>query len=232
MEKPISVTYASVPDKRRFLEYVEDILETRWFTNGGRYVRDFEKQLGEMLGAPPALCNNGTLALQLAIRAAGLSGKTVVTTPFTYVATLSALLWEGCTPVFADIDEHTLCLSPESLAALDLSHVKGLLPVHPYGNACDIEALGKIADEASLFTIYDAAQAFGCLYRRYINSKRRTPSLFCSGWATILSILAFGLSHWTRACPFGARTSLCFLRAASPFFWLDARSLMSLHSSF
>lgn len=165
VKKPIPVTSASVPDEARYLEYIKDILGSRRLTNGGPYAEKFEQRLERLLGARVSLCANGTMALQLALRAAGINGKPVVTTPFTYVATLSALLWEGCSPVFVDIDEETLCLSPQRLAETDLSRVAGIMPVHPYGNACDVEALSEIASAAGIVSIYDAAQAFGCLYR-------------------------------------------------------------------
>jgi len=164
MKKPVYVTRTKIPDTERYLGYVKDILESQTVTNGGPYSQQFEQVLREQLGAFVSVCANGTMSLQIAIRAAGLNGKTVVTTPFTYVATLSALLWEGCTPIFADIDEETLCLSPQSLSELDLSQAAGVAPVHIYGNACDIEAIGEIAAANGLVTLYDAAQAFGSLY--------------------------------------------------------------------
>lgn len=165
MKKPVFVTRTKIPDTERYLGYVKDILESYTVTNGGPYSRQFEQALRERLGAFVSVCANGTMSLQIAIRAAGLNGKTVVTTPFTYVATVSALLWEGCTPIFADIDEETLCLSPQSLSELDLSQAAGVAPVHIYGNACDVETIGEIAAANGLVTLYDAAQAFGCLYR-------------------------------------------------------------------
>lgn len=161
----INVTRTLVPETETFLEMVRDILDSRQMTNQGKYAQKFEAALREKLGQPlVTLCSNGTIALQLAIRAAGLNGKKVVTTPFSYVATVSALLWEGCTPVFADIDEETLCLSPEALQRMDLKDIAGLVPVFSYGNACDMESLAAVAADNGLTTIYDAAQALGCSY--------------------------------------------------------------------
>ena len=123
---------------------------------------ELEQRLTDLLAVPHlALCANGTLALQLALRASGLAGKEVVVTAFSYAATVSALLWEGCTPIFADIDEDTLCLSPADAARRIGPNTAGILPVHLYGNACDVEGIGTLAKDAGLITLYDAAQAFG-----------------------------------------------------------------------
>jgi dTDP-4-amino-4,6-dideoxygalactose transaminase len=99
------------------------------------------------------------------LRASGLTGKKVITTPFSYVATVSALLWEGCTPVFADIDEETLCLDPHAVSEKITPDVAGVLPVHIYGNACDVDTFGALAKDAHLTLIYDGAQCFGSAYK-------------------------------------------------------------------
>ena len=160
----IFVTRSPLPPLAEYLRYVEDIFGTRRLTNNQTYVHRLEKNLGRFLKLPHvSLCVNGTAALQLALRLSGLAGKKVLTTPFTYVATLSALLWEGCTPIFADIDPNTLCLAPEmAKEALDVyPDAAGLLPVHVYGNACDVDALERLCAERELTCIYDAAHAFG-----------------------------------------------------------------------
>ncbi len=168
-QEPVYVTRAVVPEPAVYSAYLEKILDTAFLTNHGVHAQELEKRLAEHLGIPHvALTANGTLALQLCLRAAGLNGKKVVTTPFSYVATVSALLWEGCEPVFADIDEDTLCISPRTVAKAceDLrgDGAAGVLPVHIYGNACDVNGFEKFCRERGLVLVYDAAQAFGCAY--------------------------------------------------------------------
>lgn len=164
--EPIHVTQAILPPRDIYARYLEEVFTSRHLTNEGRFVRQLEKALAERFHTPYlSLCTNGTLSLQLAIRLKNLQGKEVVTTPFTYVATASALLWEGCTPVFADIDEETLCLSPEKAAAAVTGNTAAVMPVHIYGNACDVEAFADVCRNHGLACIYDAAQAVGCDYK-------------------------------------------------------------------
>lgn len=166
MTEPIYVTRSLVPDFQEYRAYLEQILASRHLTNDGAFLRKLEKELAARLHLSHiALCSNGSMALQIALHAAKMAGKRVFTTPFSFVATLSALLWTGCTPVFVDIDEETLCMDPKRLAdALDADS-GGILPVHIYGNVCDVEALGKLGEEARLPVLYDAAQSFGSEYR-------------------------------------------------------------------
>lgn len=159
------VTRATLPPLESYLERIREIFSCRYLTNNGRNVQELEQSLTEFLGVPHlALCTNGTLALQLALRMLGLNGKPVVTTPFSYVATVSALLWEGCEPIFADIDPRTLCISPEAVEACldERPDAAGVLPVHVYGNACDVTALEDICRRHGVALLYDAAHAFGC----------------------------------------------------------------------
>lgn len=166
MSEPVSVTRAILPEPAAYITCLEAIFSSRRLTNHGAYVLQLEQELSACLGLPHlALCANGTLALQLAVRVAGMSGKKVITTPFSYVATVSALLAEGCEPVFADIDEESLCLDPAALSAMDLSDAGGILPVHVYGNICDVDALGKAAGALGLPVAYDASHCFGGLFR-------------------------------------------------------------------
>ena len=169
-QEPVYVTRAVMPDPAAYSAYLEKILDSAFLTNHGVHARELEAQLAAYLGIPyVALTANGTLALQLCLRAAELNGKRVVTTPFTYVATVSALLWEGCDPVFADIEEDTLCISPRTVAKAceDLcdDDVAGVLPVHIYGNACDVEGFEPFCRDQNLVLVYDAAQAFGSFYK-------------------------------------------------------------------
>ncbi len=157
----IPVTRPHLPEKSRYLGYISRCYETSQLTNNGPLMQELKARLEDYLGVQNLLLvANGTLALQIAYKALGVSGK-AVTTPFTFVATSSSLKWEGIEPVFADIDGRTLDLSPEKTReALD-PDVTALVPVHVYGNPCDVEAFDKIAREHDLKVIYDAAHAFG-----------------------------------------------------------------------
>jgi dTDP-4-amino-4,6-dideoxygalactose transaminase len=127
-------------------------------------VNELENRLKGHLGLDQLLfVTNGTIAIQLAIKALGLKGK-IITTPFSYVATTSSIVWEGCEPVFVDIDEHTFNIDPRRIeAAIDAS-TKGIIATHCFGNACDIDAIEAIAKRHGLKTIYDAAHCFGTRY--------------------------------------------------------------------
>ncbi|MDR0466666.1 MAG: DegT/DnrJ/EryC1/StrS family aminotransferase, partial [Deltaproteobacteria bacterium] len=166
MSEPIFVTRSVVPDFQEYSAYLEQILAGGYMTNDGACLRRLERELAEYLRVPHvALCSNGTMALQIALHAAGMAGKKIAVTPFSFVATVSALLWTGCTPVFVDIDEETLCMDPAKLAGALDEDVRGVLPVHIYGAVCDVEALEGLAREAGAPLVYDAAQCFGSLYQ-------------------------------------------------------------------
>lgn len=187
---PVFVTRALIPSEDAFMERLRAIFSSHQLTNQGPCVQQLEKNLAHMMEVPTlSLCANGTLALQLAIRLLGLNGKTVITTPFTYVATVSALLWEGCTPLFADIDPRTLCLCPEKTERLIRKHPEtaGILPVHVYGNACDVAAMRDLGQRYGLPVLYDAAHAFG--------SRLHGKSLFAWGDAATGSFHATKLFH-------------------------------------
>lgn len=187
---PVQVTRAVLPPLEDFLAHVQEIFASRQLTNQGKCVKRLEASLRDVLNVPAlSVCGNGTVGLQLAIRLLGLNGKKVVTTPFTYVATLSALLWEGCTPVFADIDPDTLCLDPADVQRCLEEHpdTAGLLPVHVFGNACDVTALADMARRHDLRILYDAAHAFG--------STLDGKSLFSWGDAAVGSFHATKLFH-------------------------------------
>jgi dTDP-4-amino-4,6-dideoxygalactose transaminase len=167
MSEPIFVTRAVVPDFQEYSGYLEQIFASRHMTNDGICLRRLERELADRLRvAHVALCSNGTMALQIALHAAGMAGKKIATTPFSFVAATSALLWTGCAPVFIDIDEETLCMDPAKLAdALDAdADIRGLLPVHIYGNICDVESIEKVVKDAGVPLVYDAAQCFGSEY--------------------------------------------------------------------
>lgn len=162
--KAIQVTESFLPPREEFMAYIDNIFKSHSLTNQGPYVQTLERDLRAYLDVPQlTLCSNGTLALQLALRLLRLNGKKVITTPFTYVATLSSLIWEHCEPVFADIDQESLCLDPEAVrhALKDNPDTAGIMPVHVFGNACDVDAFALLAKEYDLHIIYDAAHAFG-----------------------------------------------------------------------
>lgn len=164
--QPIFITRATSPGLAEYTACLEKIFASRAFTNNGEFVRTLELGLEERLGVPHvATCANGTLALQLGLHAAGLAGRQVITTPFSYVATVSALLWEGCEVIFADIDEETCTLDPKSVADKLTPETAGVLPVHIYGNVCDVAAFDALAESAHIQIFYDAAQAFGATYQ-------------------------------------------------------------------
>lgn len=157
-----------MPDQAAFFRLCAECFDNLWVTNNGVLVRRLESALKRHLGIPSLLvCNNGTTALMLALHCAGLTGKKVAVTPYTYVATLSALLWIGCAPVFVDVEPDTLCLSPNLLRQRlrEEPDIAGVLPVHVYGLACDVEGLEAVCREYGTPLVYDAAQAFGSRYK-------------------------------------------------------------------
>ena len=163
-DKPILVTRPYLPSIEDFKKGCEEIWANQWLTNNGPMLQKFQRELSRYLGVPEtnlALFNNGTLALELGYYAMGLAGGDVVTTPFTFVATSHALKRIGATPIFADIDPETLCLSPAAAEKLITPRTKAIVPVHVYGNVCDIEGFNRLSEKYGIPIIYDAAHAFG-----------------------------------------------------------------------
>ncbi len=163
-EKPILVTRPYLPPLEEFKQGCEEIWANQWLTNNGPVLQRFQKELSRYLGVPEtnlALFNNGTLALELGYYAMGLAGGEVITTPFTFVATSHALVRIGAKPVFADIDPETMCLSPEAAEKLITPRTKAIVPVHVYGNVCDVEGFARLGEKYGVKIIYDAAHAFG-----------------------------------------------------------------------
>ncbi len=161
----INVTKPFFPRQDLFQRYIDGIWQRGWITNHGPLVNELELRLKEYLNVPHLLyLNNGTIAIQIAIKALELHGE-VITTPFSYVATTSSLVWENCTPVFADIDPDSLNIDPVSVESLITDRTTGILATHVFGNPCDVEALKKIADQHKLKIIYDAAHCFGTTYK-------------------------------------------------------------------
>jgi dTDP-4-amino-4,6-dideoxygalactose transaminase len=154
-----------IPNRGRFMERMTDILERRWMTNDGPYVREFERRIADTLGVRHAIAVcNGTVALELAIRAAGLTGEVIVPS-YTFVATAHALKWQGITPVFCDIDAATGNINPDMVEGLLTPRTTGLIGVHLWGRPCPVDALSEIAARHNLTLLFDAAHAFGCSYK-------------------------------------------------------------------
>lgn len=157
----IPVTLPFLPPKEDYDILLHGVWKRQWLTNMGPLASDLEMKLKEHLGVEHLLfVTNGTVALQIAIKALGLQGE-IITTPFSYIATTSSIVWEGCTPVFVDIDSEDLTIDPKKIEAAITDKTSAILATHVYGNPCDVEAIKKIADKHKLKVIYDAAHAFG-----------------------------------------------------------------------
>lgn len=157
----IPVTRPFSPPIDEYQKLVEGIWKRNWFTNNGPLVNDLELRLKEYLKLNHLLyVTNGTVAIQLALKALNIT-KEVITTPFSYVATTSSLVWEGCKPVFVDIDKETFNIDPTKIEAAITEQTQAILATHCFGNPCDVEAIEKIAKKYNLRVIYDAAHCFG-----------------------------------------------------------------------
>ena len=159
--KPIFVTQPALPPLEEYYEYLKEIWDSKVITNNGPFHKRFENELAEYLGVKYlSLFNNGTLALITALQALHIRGE-VITTPFSFVATTHALWWNNIKPVFVDIENNYCNLDPEKVEAAITPETTAILPVHVYGNPCDVEKLQQIAEKYGLKLIYDAAHAFG-----------------------------------------------------------------------
>jgi dTDP-4-amino-4,6-dideoxygalactose transaminase len=183
----INVTKPFLPPKEEYDRYLTGIWERNWITNHGPLVNELEAKLKEHLGVPHLLfLNNGTIALQIAIKALQLKGE-IITTPFSYVATTSSIVWEGCTPVFADIDADTFNIDPSKIEEQITVNTSAILATHVFGNPCDVEAIDAIAAKYQLPVIYDAAHCFGTNYKM--------QSVFNFGTISTVSFHATKLFH-------------------------------------
>ena len=159
-EKPIYVTSPALPPLEEMNELLKDIWESKWLTNNGKYHQALEKALCEYLGVKYiSLFSNGTLALITALQALKITGE-VITTPFSFVATTHALWWNNIKPVFVDIEPETFNLDPEKIEASITPQTTAILPVHVYGNPCNVKRIKEIADAYGLKVIYDACHTF------------------------------------------------------------------------
>ncbi|MFN7039235.1 MAG: DegT/DnrJ/EryC1/StrS family aminotransferase [Alphaproteobacteria bacterium] len=161
----ITVTKPYFPPIEKYIRYIEQIWNNNQLTNAGPLVLELESNLREYLETTNCyFLNNGTIALQLAIKALDLQGE-IITTPFSYVATTSSIVWEGCIPVFVDIEEDTLTIDPAKIEESITDRTVAILATHVYGNPCDIEKIETIAKKYNLKIIYDAAHCFGVKYK-------------------------------------------------------------------
>ncbi len=157
----INVTKAYLPERALYERYLDKIWQSAWLTNNGPLVQQLEQDLKDYLGVKHLLfCSNGTIAIQIAIKALGLT-KEIITTPFSYVATTTSILWENCKPVFVDINNTDFNIDAAKIEAAITKDTEAILATHVYGNPCDVNAIKAIAKKHSLKVIYDAAHAFG-----------------------------------------------------------------------
>lgn len=183
----VPVTQPFLPPLGEFLPYLEQIWSNRWVTNDGPLHHQLEQALCEHLGVEHiSLFSNGTLALITALQALEITGE-VITTPFSFVATTHAIHWNGIKPVFADIDPVSMNLDPARIEAAITPATRAIMPVHVYGNPCEVEAIERIANRHGLKVIYDAAHAFGV--------RRNGRSVLSFGDMSVLSFHGTKIFH-------------------------------------
>lgn len=186
----IPVTKPFLPPRAEYEQYLSGIWDRDWLTNMGPLANDLELKLKAFLKVKHLLyVSNGTIALQMAIKALGLQGE-IITTPFSFVATTSSIAWEGCTPIFVDIDPKSLNLDATKIESAITDKTVAILATHVYGNPCDVDAIQKIADKHDLRIIYDGAHAFGV--------QLNDQSIFNCGDISICSLHATKLYHSTE----------------------------------
>ena len=162
----IYITRPYLPPKEEYLKRVSAIFERDILTNQGPEVQELEARMRELFGVEHfQYVTNGTVALQLALRALDITEGEIITTPFSYVATTSSILWERCTPVFVDIEPDNFTLDPAKIEAAITPRTKAIMPVHVFGYTCNVEAIQAVADKYHLKVIYDAAHTFAARYK-------------------------------------------------------------------
>lgn len=185
--KPILVTKTFLPPLTEYVSYLEKIWESRWLTNNGQFAQELEKKMRELLGVKHAFfVSNGTIALQVALKALNITGE-VITTPFTFAATTDSILWENCKPVYVDIDPNTFTIDVTKIEEAITKRTTAILAVHVYGYPCNVKKIESIAKKHNLKVIYDAAHAFNV-------SIHGTP-IFNFGDVSTLSFHATKLFH-------------------------------------
>ena len=165
MEKKILVTRSSLPPIEEYIDEIRDIWESHWLTNMGEKHQALQEGLKKYLGVECIdLFTNGHMALELSLQALNLQGE-VITTPFTFASTTHAIVRNGLTPVFCDIRPDDFTMDADKIESLITDRTCAIMPVHVYGNVCDVEKIQKIADKYGLKVIYDAAHTFGVKYK-------------------------------------------------------------------
>ncbi len=184
----INVTEAFLPPIEDYLKYLNRIWESKRLTNNGHLVVEFENRISSVnnLSDKVTCVSNATIGLQIALKALGVSGE-VITTPFSYVATASSALWNGCNLRFADIDSDNLTIDPSAIENLITPKTEAILATHVFGNPCDVEKIEQIGEKYGLAVIYDAAHAFGVLFKG--------RSLLEWGNVSVVSMHATKVSH-------------------------------------
>jgi dTDP-4-amino-4,6-dideoxygalactose transaminase len=162
----LHVTKSFLPDLKEYVKYLEKIWDSNHLTNDGPFVKELEYKLSEFLEVENFIfVTNGTIALQLAIKGLGLSGN-ILTTPFSYCATTNVLIWEGCKPIFVDVDPISLTVNSAQIkSSIDLNSISAILTTHVYGNCGDLEKQEIISNDMGIPLIYDGAHAFGVKYK-------------------------------------------------------------------
>ena len=162
--KKILVTRSSMPSYEEYIEMIRPIWDSAWMTNMGDFHKQLEQELKKYMGTERlVLFVNGHMALEMAIQALELTGE-VITTPFTFASTTHAIVRNGLTPVFCDINPKDYTMDPDKIEDLITERTSAIIPVHVYGNICDVERIGAIAKKHGLKVIYDAAHTFGERY--------------------------------------------------------------------
>ncbi len=160
----IPVTKCFIPPIEEYMSYIKRTFDNVWLTNRGELVHELEQRLKEYLSVDNIIImSNGTIPLQIALKLLGKGGE-IITTPFSYVATTSAILWENCTPVFVDIDQNYLTIDENKIEGAITDKTTCILATHVYGNPCNLEVIDRIAKKYNLSVIYDAAHCFGVKY--------------------------------------------------------------------
>lgn len=208
-EAPILVTRPYLPNLESYKKGLETIWANQWLTNNGPMVQAFQNQLASLLHRSKetlSLFVNGTLALEIVYQALGLNAERaeVITTPFTFVATSHALRRVGATPVFADVDSETLCMTPESAEKLITERTKAIVPVHVYGHPCDLDGFEALAKKYDLRLIYDAAHAFGVSVDGHAIAEEGDASMFSFHSTKLFhsiegGLLTFKKPEWKKA---------------------------------
>lgn len=162
----IFVTKAFLPPLEEYQNYIAKIFDNSQLTNQGPVLKELEQKLSDYLCADNFhYVANGTIAIQVALKALGIEDGEIITTPFSYVATTSSILWEKCKPVFVDIEPDNFMIDADKIEAAVTENTKAIMPVHVFGYACNVEKIQQIADKYNLKVIYDAAHAFGVKYK-------------------------------------------------------------------